>query len=97
MVGAATIGTAAQLSNLPVPVAAKTGSAQDPVSTTHPVDSWMTAAAPFPDPQVVITSLVRGGGEGAQTSGPVVDRALQYFLSHSQQILSTSTGAIAGP
>jgi cell division protein FtsI/penicillin-binding protein 2 len=85
---AATTGTAALLSNLPVPVGAKTGSAQDPASPNGVVDSWLTAAAPFPAPVVVMTSLVRGGGEGATTSGPLVDQALRYFLAHEGQILA---------
>jgi cell division protein FtsI/penicillin-binding protein 2/cell division protein FtsW (lipid II flippase) len=90
MVGASQYGTAAQLANLPVAVAAKTGSAQDPSSLNGAVDSWLTAAAPFPNPTVVMTSFVRGGGEGATTSGPLVDQALRYFLVHEAAILSAS-------
>ena len=93
MAQAVTDGLASQLRNLPVPAAAKTGSAQDPGSPNGGVDSWFTAAAPFPSPAVVITSLVRGGGEGATTSGPVVDRALQYFLAHQARIEATAPGA----
>jgi cell division protein FtsI/penicillin-binding protein 2 len=85
---AATTGTAALLSDLPVPVGAKTGSAQDPASPNGVVDSWLTAAAPFPAPAVVMTSLVRGGGEGAVTSGPLIDQALRYFLAHEGQVLA---------
>jgi cell division protein FtsI/penicillin-binding protein 2/cell division protein FtsW (lipid II flippase) len=96
MVGASLYGTAAQLANLATPVAAKTGSAQDPSSPNGAVDSWLTAAAPFPDPTVVMTSLVRGGGEGATTSGPLVDRALRYFLAHEARILSASVSGV-GP
>jgi cell division protein FtsI/penicillin-binding protein 2 len=93
MVGAAQYGTAAQLADLPVMVAAKTGSAQDPSSPNGAVDSWLTAAAPFPNPTVVMTSFVRGGGEGATTSGPLVDQALRYFLAHQATILSASVPA----
>jgi cell division protein FtsI/penicillin-binding protein 2 len=90
MVGASQYGTAAQLANLPVAVAAKTGSAQDPSSRNGAVDSWLTAAAPLPNPTVVMTSFVRGGGEGATTSGPLVDEALRYFLAHQAAILAAA-------
>ncbi len=93
MVDAVTVGLAGQLGNLGVPAGAKTGSAQDPASPNGTVDSWFTAAAPLPDPSVIMTSFVRGGGDGATTSGPVVDEALQYVLAHEVQIFSTAPGA----
>ena len=87
---AAQTGTATLLSNLPVPVGAKTGTAED-AATANGTDSWLSAVAPFPDPVVAITSLVLGGGEGATTSGPVVDAALQYFLAHTTEILARAS------
>jgi cell division protein FtsI/penicillin-binding protein 2 len=87
---AVTYGTAALLSNLPVPAGAKTGSAEDPSNPNGVTDSWLTAAAPINNPAVVVTSLVRAGGHGATTSGPVVDQALQYFFAHQGPILATA-------
>jgi hypothetical protein len=37
-----------------------------------------------------MTSFVPGGGEGAITSGPLVDQAVHYFLVHEAAILSAS-------
>jgi hypothetical protein len=37
----------------------------------------------------VLASLVRGGGHGGTTSGPVVKRALQYFADHRPEVLTT--------
>jgi cell division protein FtsI/penicillin-binding protein 2 len=88
MRGAVSYGTAAILSNLPVPAGAKTGSAEDPTNPNGVTDSWLTAAAPIDNPAVVVTSLVRAGGHGATTSGPVVDQAMQYFFAHQAQILA---------
>jgi cell division protein FtsI/penicillin-binding protein 2 len=89
MRAAVSYGTAAILSNLPVLAGAKTGSAEDPASPHGVSDSWLTAAAPIDNPTVVMTSLVRAGGHGATTSGPVVDQAMQYFFAHQAQILPT--------
>jgi cell division protein FtsI/penicillin-binding protein 2 len=89
MQAAATYGTAARLSVLPVQAGGKTGSAEDPNSPNGRPNSWYTAAAPLDDPAVVMTSFVRGGGSGAGTSGPVVAETLQYFFANEQQILDT--------
>lgn len=89
MVEAATTGVATGLPKLPVTVGAKTGSAQDPAAPGTHVDGWYTAAAPMPDPQVVVTAMIRGGGEGYQVALPVVGQVMQYFWSHQAQITSS--------
>jgi cell division protein FtsI/penicillin-binding protein 2/cell division protein FtsW (lipid II flippase) len=88
MRAAVTGGTAGQLADVPTDVGAKTGSAEDSLSASGETSSWFTAAAPLHDPQVVITSFVRGGGHGSDTSGPVVEQALRYFLAHSGEVLA---------
>ena len=80
-------GTAGILGGLPFPVMAKTGTAEDPSTANHDTDSWLIAAAPADEPAVVLASLVRGGGHGGETSGPVVKRALQYFADHRAEIV----------
>jgi hypothetical protein len=40
-------------------------------------------------PEVVVTVLVRGGGEGGLTSGPVADRLLRFYAAHRDAITST--------
>jgi cell division protein FtsI/penicillin-binding protein 2/cell division protein FtsW (lipid II flippase) len=81
-------GTAGILSRLPVPVLAKTGTAQDPAAPNGDTDAWLIAAAPADDPAVVVVSFVRGGGHGGSTSGPVVRQALQHFLDHREAVLA---------
>jgi cell division protein FtsI/penicillin-binding protein 2 len=82
-------GTAGILGGLPISVMAKTGTAEDPASPNGDTDSWIIAAAPAEDPGIVLASLVRGGGHGGTTSGPVVKRALRYFADHRPEILTT--------
>jgi cell division protein FtsI/penicillin-binding protein 2 len=94
---AVTQGTATFLQDVPVPAGAKTGTAEDPSTASGGQDAWFTAAAPIDDPQVVVTVLVRGGGEGAITSGPVADQVLRYYFAHRDAILATAPfAALAG-
>jgi cell division protein FtsI/penicillin-binding protein 2 len=86
---AVTNGIATAIKNLPVAAGAKTGTAQDPSNPDGHSDAWFTAAAPISNPAVVMTALVRGGGDGDASAGPVVDAGLQYFFSHEAQILSS--------
>ena len=83
---AVTQGTATLLRNLPVPAGAKTGTAEDPSTPSGGEDAWFTAVAPIDHPEVVVTVLVRGGGEGGLTSGPVADRLLRYDVGHRDAI-----------
>jgi cell division protein FtsI/penicillin-binding protein 2/cell division protein FtsW (lipid II flippase) len=83
-------GTATLLGDLPVPSGAKTGTAEDPSTPSGGEDAWFTAAAPIDHPEVVVTVMVRGGGEGGLTSGPVADRVLRYYLAHRDAITSTA-------
>jgi cell division protein FtsI/penicillin-binding protein 2 len=92
MRAAVTGGTAGQLAGLGVDIGAKTGSAEDSLSASGKTSSWFTAVAPLHDPQVVITSFVRGGGHGSDTSGPVVAQGLRYFLAHSAEVLADPAG-----
>ncbi|MDQ0380478.1 FtsW/RodA/SpoVE family cell cycle protein [Amycolatopsis thermophila] len=89
MRAAVTSGTATQLNSLPVPVGAKTGTAQDPSAGGSGLDDWMTAAAPFDSPSIVVTAMVQGHGDGASRTGPVVRQALDYYFAHQQDILAT--------
>lgn len=72
-------GSAKRLGGLPVAVAAKTGTAQfGAEGKTH---AWMTAFAPYDNPQIVIVALIEEGGEGYATAGPVVDDILNWYFS----------------
>jgi len=66
-------------------VGCKTGSAEFGPSTgsgqgkTH---AWFTAFAPFEKPQIVVTVLVEGGGEGSSVAGPIAKEILKYWFNN---------------
>jgi len=71
-------GSARQLNDLPVAVAAKTGTAQfGNEGKTH---AWMAAFAPYDNPQIVMVALIEEGGEGYVTAGPVVYDILNWYF-----------------
>ncbi len=72
-------GSARSFSALPVEVAAKTGTAQFNVAKdrTH---SWFTAFAPYQNPEIAVSVIVEGGGEGFSVAAPVAKNIIeQYF------------------
>lgn len=75
---AVTSGTAVELNSFPVKVCGKTGTAEFANETqTH---AWFTAYAPCDDPQIVVTVMIEGGGEGSDVALPATKRILeQYF------------------
>lgn len=76
---AVTSGSAQLLNDMPVMVAAKTGTAQfGNEGKTH---GWMAAFAPYHDPKIVIIVLVEAGGEGYASAGPVVNETLGWYFS----------------
>jgi cell division protein FtsI/penicillin-binding protein 2/cell division protein FtsW (lipid II flippase) len=79
-------GTATLLKDLPFGVLAKTGTAEDPSTPNGDTNAWIVAAAPAEDPSIAIAVLVRGGGHGGETAGPVAKAALQYFAAHRTEL-----------
>jgi len=76
---AVTSGTARLLSGLPVPAAAKTGTAQSGSGLPH---AWVTAFAPVENPQVVITVMVEHAGEGSTVAVPITYEILQWYFEN---------------
>ncbi len=73
-----TSGSGQALKDIAVPVAAKTGTAQfGDQDKTH---AWMTAFAPYDNPQIAIAVILEGGGEGYATAGPVVKAAMETYF-----------------
>ncbi len=67
------------LGNLPVDMGAKTGTAQTSASLSN-THAWFTAFAPFQSPEIAVTVVVEGGGEGFDVAGPVARQIMeQYF------------------
>ncbi|MEV0946275.1 FtsW/RodA/SpoVE family cell cycle protein [Rhodococcus sp. NPDC049939] len=81
MRASAAAGTAGQLASLPVTAGAKTGTAEDPSAPGDGLDAWFSTVVPFESPEVVVTVMVRGGGFGSATSGPVVKSILERYLA----------------
>jgi len=77
---AVTNGSARQMADLSVAVAAKTGTAQfGNEGKTH---AWFTCFAPYENPELVVTIIIEGGGEGSATAQPIAKKALQAYFSN---------------
>jgi cell division protein FtsI/penicillin-binding protein 2 len=86
---AVTGGTAVALADLPVPVGAKTGTAQNGGLPDGEFDNWMSAAAPIGAPEIVMTAWVQGPGTGGNSAKKVVATALRHYLEHRPDVVAT--------
>ncbi len=75
---AVTEGTAWRLSEIPVEVAAKTGTAE--VGGGLKPHAWVTAFAPVEEPEIAITVMVEHAGEGATVAVPIMHDILQWYF-----------------
>jgi penicillin-binding protein 2 len=66
---------------VPVHVAAKTGTAETDPDGHRPPQAWFEAYAPYEDPKIVIVALVQNSGEGAQYAAPAVREALKWYFT----------------
>jgi penicillin-binding protein 2 len=59
--------------------AGKTGTAEfgDSEGRTH---AWLTVFAPAEEPEIVVTVLLEGAGEGSYEAGPVTRKILDYWF-----------------
>ena len=74
-------GTAASLNSLPVAVAGKTGTAENPHGKDH---GWFIAYAPADAPQLVVVCLVEQGSYGAVSAVPIVKTILEYAFGNGK-------------
>ncbi|MDD2757873.1 MAG: penicillin-binding protein 2 [Patescibacteria group bacterium] len=70
-------GSCQLLKSLPFTSGGKTGTAQ--WSTTKPEHAWFTAFAPFNQPEIVVTVLIEGGGEGSIVAMPIARDWLAWW------------------
>lgn len=77
-----TSGSGRKLANLSIEVAGKTGTSQFDGSDLSKTHAWFTAYGPFNDPELAITVLVEGGGEGSETAVPVVRDAFKWWAEN---------------
>lgn len=71
-------GTGRELQELPLDICGKTGSAEFANETN--AHAWFTAYAPCVDPQIVITVMIEGGGEGSDVAVPAAKSILASFF-----------------
>lgn len=78
-----TRGTARRLLDIPVAVAAKTGTAQNvPGAPPH---AWVTVFAPADNPEIAIVVMAEHAGEGATVAVPITNEILQWYFAHPPQ------------
>jgi len=68
--------------DFPIEVSAKTGTAQ--FGTEDKTHAWFTSFAPSDSPEIVISVLIEGGGEGYQTAAPVARDVLRWWSENKQ-------------
>jgi len=73
-----TSGSARSMSELPVEVAGKTGTAQ--WSTKKDPHAWFTGFAPYNNPEIVVTILVEEGKEGSAVASPIAREFLKWYF-----------------
>ena len=60
--------------NFPVPVAGKTGTAENPHGDDH---GWFVAYGPFDDPRITVAVIIEQGGYGSSSAGPIARKILE--------------------
>lgn len=83
MRAAVTDGSARGLNELPVAVAAKTGTAQ--VGGTDRTHAWVTVFAPLENPDLALVVLLEGAGAGDRFAVPVAREILSWYFAPEQQ------------
>lgn len=77
MVATVNGGTATAAGLAGVPVAAKTGSAQNPGGEAH---AWLVAFAPASEPRVAVAVIVENAGAGGAVAAPIAREILAAAL-----------------
>ena len=70
-------GTASYFSQLPKPIASKTGTAENSHGRDH---GLFVAYGPVEDPELVVVCIVEQGGFGSTAAGPIVYKAFEEFF-----------------
>ena len=77
-------GTAHQaFVGLPVKVAGKTGTAQNPHGPSH---GWFAGMAPAEDPRIVVIVLVEHGTSGSMAAAPVARKVFDAYFGQTERV-----------
>lgn len=72
-------GTASSaFGNFPVPLAAKTGTAENSQGRDH---GWCVVYGPFDNPNIVVAVIVEQGGYGAQSAVPIAHKIMEAWFA----------------
>ncbi len=63
-----------------IPIAGKTGTAQNGATGSNPDDAVFTCFAPIDNPQIAVGVIVKGGGFGAAAAAPIAVKIIEAFL-----------------
>ncbi len=66
-----------------IQVACKTGTAESHAKSGIP-HAWITAFAPFDNPEISVTVLIEEGGQGSDVAGPIARDILKAYFERSQ-------------
>jgi len=66
-----------------IQVACKTGTAESHAKSGMP-HAWITAFAPYNNPEIALTVLVEEGGQGSDVAGPIAKEILKAYFERSQ-------------
>jgi len=66
--------------NFPVSVAAKTGTAQ--FGNEDKTHAWFISYAPYENPEIAVSVLVEGAGEGSRVSAPIASDIIRWWSEH---------------
>lgn len=89
-------GSGMSISSLEVQSAGKTGTAQ--YAGNKKSHAWYTVYAPYQNPEIVLTVMVEGGGEGHAAAVPVAKEILRwYFGERLKQPVPTENQAVNNP
>ena len=64
--------------DLPVKVAGKTGTAENPLGESH---AWFVGFGPYEDPEIVVAVVVDQGGGGSAVAAPIARAVFDSYFA----------------
>ncbi len=80
-------GTAYPMQGFPISSGGKTGTSEYgvPVNGVYKTHAWFTVFAPLEKPEIALTVLVEGGGQGSDDAAPVARKIMDEWLKQRGQ------------